>query len=62
MTFLAVYHTVKCQTEAVNNLSRSIETYKILKISCSKLEFIKISESVIPHQTLFQHQFAMINI
>ena len=49
-------HRVKCRTETVSNLSRSIETCKMLKIILSKLKFIKISESVIPHQTLFQHQ------
>jgi len=52
----SIPHMVKCRREA-DNLSRSIETCKMLKIILSKLKFIKISESVIPHQTLFQHRF-----
>jgi len=31
---------VKCRTEAVNHLSRSLETWKMLKIILSKLKFI----------------------
>ena len=50
-------HRVKCQTEAVKNLSRPLETWKMLKIILSKRTLIKISDSVIPHQTLCQHQF-----
>jgi len=34
----------------------ALETSKMRKIMLSKLKFIKISESVMPHQTLFQHQ------
>ena len=35
-------HRVKCRTEVVNNLSRSLETCKVLKNILSKLKFIKI--------------------
>jgi len=52
-----ISHRVKCRMEAVNNLSRPLESWKMLKISLSKQTLIKISESVIPHETLFQHQF-----
>jgi len=47
---------VKCRTEAVNNLLRPLETCKMLKIILSKRKLIKISESVVPHETLFQRQ------
>jgi len=68
MTFLTVYnqrllekslipHRVRCWTEAVNKLSRPLEIWKMIKIILSKRKLTKISESVIPHQTLFQHQF-----
>jgi len=53
----SIPHRVKCCTEAVNNLPWSIETWKMLKFILSKLKSIKISESVIPHQTLLRHQF-----
>ena len=33
-------HRVKCRTEAVKHLSRSLETWKMLKIVLSKLKFI----------------------
>jgi len=67
MTFLTVYnqwllqkslipHKVKCPTEPVNNLSRPLETCKMLKIILPKLKLIKISESVIPLEYPFQHQ------
>jgi len=54
-------HRVKCRTEAVNNLSRPQETCKMLKIILSKRKLIKISESVVSHETLFQRPlgFAM---
>ena len=45
-------HRVKCRTEAVNNLSRPLETWKMLKLILSKRKLIKISESVLPHQTV----------
>jgi len=54
--FLQYTAQVKCRTQAVINLSRSPETCKMLKIASSKPKFIKISEPVIPHQALFQHQ------
>ena len=47
---LKTTHKVKCRTDAVNNLSRSLENYFI------EANIYKISESVIPHHTLFQHQ------
>jgi len=47
-------------TETVNNLSRSMETCKMLKIILSKLKLKKTSDSVIPHQTLFQHQLGYV--
>jgi len=37
----SIPHRVKCRTEAVNILSRSLETCKMLKIILSKLKFIK---------------------
>jgi len=54
-------HKVKCRAEAVNNLSRSLETRKMLKIISLNLKFIEISESVILHQTLFQHQLGYVS-
>jgi len=48
--------SVQCRTEADSTLSRSVETCKMLKVIISKQRFIKISESVTPHQILFQHQ------
>jgi len=56
----SIPHEVKSQTEAVNNLLWSIETCKMLKIIVSKQKFTKLSESVIPHQTLFQHQLGYV--
>jgi len=54
-------HRVKCRAEAVNYLSRCPETHKMLKIVLSKLEFIKkISETVTPHKTLFQHKIGYV--
>jgi len=38
---------VKYRTEVVNNLSRCLESCKMLKIMLVKLKVIKISESVI---------------
>jgi len=35
-----LYYRVKCQTKAVKHLSRSLETWKMLKIILSKLKFI----------------------
>jgi len=58
----SIPHKVKCHTEEVNHLSRSLETCKMLKIILPKLNFMKISESVIPHQTLFKLNFAVFNI
>jgi len=52
---LKTTHRVTCRTDAVNNLSRSLENHFL-----SKLIFIKISESVIPHQTLFQPQLGYV--
>jgi len=46
---------VTCRTEAVN-LSRSLETCKMLKIILSKRKRTKLLQSVIPYQTLFQYQ------
>jgi len=37
----SISHGVKCRTEADKNLSRSLETCKMLKIILSKLKFIK---------------------
>jgi len=36
----SIPHRVKCRTEEVKHLSRSLETWKILKIILSKLKFI----------------------
>jgi len=36
----SILHRVKCRTEAVNHLSRSLETLKMLKNILSKLKFI----------------------
>jgi len=36
----SIPHRVKCQTKAVNHLSRSLETWKMLKIILLKLKFI----------------------
>jgi len=36
----SIPHRVKFQTEAVRHLSRSLETWKMLKIIWSKLQFI----------------------
>jgi len=44
-------HRVKCRTEAVKHLSRSLETWNMLKIILSKLKLYKLTVSVIPHQT-----------
>jgi len=37
----SIPHKAKCRTDAVNHLSRSPETWKILKIILSNLKFIK---------------------
>ena len=37
----SIPHMVKCWTEAVNNLSQSLETCTMLKIILLKLKFIK---------------------
>jgi len=37
----SIPHRVKCRAEAVNNLSRSLETCNILKIILSQLKFKK---------------------
>jgi len=36
----SIQHGMKCRTEAVKHLSRSLETWHILKIILSKLKFI----------------------
>jgi len=51
---------VKCRTDAANNLSRSLETCKMLKIISPKLKSIKISESVTAHQTLCEHDLGYV--
>jgi len=38
--FNSISHRVKSRTEAVNHLSRSLETWKMLKIILLKLKFI----------------------
>jgi len=58
----SIPHSVKCRTKVVNNLSRSLETCKMLKIILSRLKRIKILESVIPHQTVFQHQLSYVRV
>jgi len=67
MTFLTVYNQRLLQKsryhtgwnvgqKLLNNLSRTLETCRMLEIILSKRKLIKILESLIPHQTLFQHQ------
>ena len=53
-------HRVKCRTEVVNNPTQSLETCKMLKTILSELKFVKISESVVPQQTLFQHEIGYV--
>jgi len=55
---------VKCRTNAVNHLSRSLETWKMLKIILSKLKCINKQNPVIPQHTKlrFNMNLAMYNL
>jgi len=52
-------HRVKCRTEEVKHLSRSLETWKMLKIILSKLKFINYQNQWYHTKLYFNINLAM---
>jgi len=62
LSYIVYAHRVKCQTEKVNSLSRSLETCKIQKIILLKLKFIKYQNQWYHTKFCFNINLAMCTI
>jgi len=56
----SIPHRVKCRTEAVKHLFAVSRNLKNAKNYIIEAKIYKLTESAIPHQTLFQHQLGYV--